>query len=88
MPIYLDIHNHGEGLTTDAVKGAHARDLEVQEKHGVAPHSIVGMLPSIKIRGFPTIPTTQAQGGLHKTRMESVTSFLRLPVATADDSFR
>jgi uncharacterized protein DUF4242 len=35
MPIYLDIHQHVEGLTKDAVEGAHARDLEVQGKHGV-----------------------------------------------------
>jgi len=34
MPIYLDIHHHVEGLTKDAVEGAHARDLEVQGKHG------------------------------------------------------
>ena len=35
MPLYLDIHQHIEGLTEDAVAGAHARDLEVQPKHGV-----------------------------------------------------
>jgi hypothetical protein len=31
----MDIHQHVEGLTKDAVAGAHARDLEVQQKHGV-----------------------------------------------------
>lgn len=35
MPLYLDIHNHIEGLTADAATGAHAHDLEVQAKHGV-----------------------------------------------------
>lgn len=35
MPLYLDIHHHVEGLTADAAKGAHARDLEVQSKHSV-----------------------------------------------------
>ena len=35
MPLYLDIHKHVPGLTADAVKGAHARDVEVQKKHGV-----------------------------------------------------
>lgn len=35
MPLYMDIHKHIPGLTADAVKGAHARDLEVQKKHGV-----------------------------------------------------
>lgn len=35
MPLFLDTHKHVEGLTADAVKGAHARDLAVQAKHGV-----------------------------------------------------
>jgi hypothetical protein len=35
MPLYMDIHQHVPGLTADAVAGAHARDLEVQKKHGV-----------------------------------------------------
>ncbi len=35
MPLYMDIHQHVEGLTKDAVEGAHARDLEVQKKYGV-----------------------------------------------------
>jgi len=35
MPLYLDIHQNVEGLTADAAKGAHARDLEVQSRHGV-----------------------------------------------------
>ena len=35
MPLYLDIHQHIEGLTEDAVAGAHARDLEVQKKYSV-----------------------------------------------------
>jgi hypothetical protein len=29
----MDVHQHVEGLTADAVAGAHARDLEVQDKH-------------------------------------------------------
>ena len=35
MPLYMDCHNHIEGLTADAVAGAHERDLAVQDKHGV-----------------------------------------------------
>jgi hypothetical protein len=31
----MDIHQHVEGLTKDAVAGAHARDLEVQQQYGV-----------------------------------------------------
>ena len=35
MPLYMDIHHHVEGLTAEAVAGAHQKDLEVQKKHGV-----------------------------------------------------
>jgi hypothetical protein len=35
MPLYMDVHKKVEGLTADAVAGAHNRDLEVQAGHGV-----------------------------------------------------
>ncbi len=35
MPLFMDTHEHVEGLTADAVADAHKRDLEVQEKYGV-----------------------------------------------------
>ena len=35
MALFMDVHNKVEGLTADAVLGAHQRDLEVQEKYGV-----------------------------------------------------
>ncbi|HEY9286393.1 MAG TPA: DUF4242 domain-containing protein [Candidatus Dormibacteraeota bacterium] len=35
MPLFMDTHERVDGLTADAVAGAHQRDLEVQEKHGV-----------------------------------------------------
>ena len=35
MALYMDIHQHVEGLTRDAVEGAHQADLNVQEKYGV-----------------------------------------------------
>ncbi|MBV8196025.1 MAG: DUF4242 domain-containing protein [Candidatus Dormibacteraeota bacterium] len=35
MPLYMDYHKKVDGLTADAVAGAHARDLEVQDKHNV-----------------------------------------------------
>jgi hypothetical protein len=34
MPLYMDIHKNVEGLTAEAVAGAHQRDLAVQGKHG------------------------------------------------------
>ena len=35
MPLFMDIHDKVDGLTAEAVAGAHKRDLEVQAKHGV-----------------------------------------------------
>jgi hypothetical protein len=31
----MDIHHHVEGLTAQAVAGAHQKDLEIQKKYGV-----------------------------------------------------
>ena len=36
MPLYLDEHEHIPGLTAAALAQAHARDLEVGPKYGVA----------------------------------------------------
>jgi hypothetical protein len=35
MPLYMDTHYEIEGLTSEAVAEAHARDVEVGPKHGV-----------------------------------------------------
>lgn len=35
MPLFMDVHHHVDGLTKEAVAGAHKRDLEVQKKYGV-----------------------------------------------------
>jgi hypothetical protein len=35
MPLFMDVHQRVDGLTAEAVAGAHKRDLEVQEKYGV-----------------------------------------------------
>ena len=35
MPLFMDVHDKVEGLTAEAVAGAHARDLEVQGAYGV-----------------------------------------------------
>lgn len=35
MPLFLDIHKHIPGLTKEAVKGAHAKDLEIGKKYNV-----------------------------------------------------
>jgi hypothetical protein len=35
MPLFMDVHDKVDGLTADAVAHAHARDVEVQARHGV-----------------------------------------------------
>jgi hypothetical protein len=35
MPLYLDVHNKIDGLTSGGVADAHRKDLEVQTKYGV-----------------------------------------------------
>jgi Protein of unknown function (DUF4242) len=35
MPLFMDVHDKVEGLTAEAVAGAHAADLEVQAAYGV-----------------------------------------------------
>ena len=35
MPLFMDVHNKVDGLTAEAVAGAHQRDLEEQAKYGV-----------------------------------------------------
>jgi hypothetical protein len=35
MPLFMDVHNKVEGLTAQAVAGAHKKDLEIQDAHGV-----------------------------------------------------
>ena len=38
MPLFMDVHEHIEGLTADAVAKAHQADLATQEKHDVKYH--------------------------------------------------
>ena len=38
MPLFMDVHQHIEGLTAEAVAQAHRADLATQEKYGVTYH--------------------------------------------------
>jgi len=35
VPLFMDIHHHVDGLTAEAVKGAHAADVKTQDELGV-----------------------------------------------------
>jgi hypothetical protein len=39
MPLFMDVHNHVEGLTAEAAKQAHQADLKAQAKYGVSYQS-------------------------------------------------
>jgi hypothetical protein len=34
MPLFMDVHKGVDGLTAEAVAGAHAKDLETQDQFG------------------------------------------------------
>ena len=38
MPLFMDVHHKIDGLTADAIKGAHEQDLKVQGQYGVTYH--------------------------------------------------
>ena len=35
MPLFMDVHSIEEGVSESDVAGAHTKDLETQDKHGV-----------------------------------------------------
>jgi hypothetical protein len=35
MPLFMDVHHKVDGLTAEAVAGAHKRDMEVGPQYGV-----------------------------------------------------
>lgn len=35
MPLFMDVHKNVDGLTEEAVAGAHSKDIELQKKYGV-----------------------------------------------------
>jgi hypothetical protein len=39
VPLYMDHHKDVDGLTTEAVAGAHQKDPETQDEYGVKYHS-------------------------------------------------
>ena len=66
MPLFMDVHHKVEGLTAEAVAGAHKRDLEVGPQYGVDYKSVLvrrglrqGLLPGRRTRrrdGDPRAP--------------------------------
>ena len=38
MPLYMDVHRNLEGVTPDALRAAHLKDVEIQDQYGVHYH--------------------------------------------------
>ena len=66
MPLYMDIHNRVEGLTPEAVAGAHKRDLEEQGKHGVNYLRYWYDVDTGKVFCLVDAPTKEAADAVHR----------------------
>jgi len=66
MPLFMDVHHHVDGLTADAVAGAHQRDLEVQEKYGVKYLQYWFDEGSGKVFCLVDAPNKEAAAAVHK----------------------
>ena len=66
MPLYMDVHDKVEGLTAEAVAGAHAKDLEVQGQHGVTYHRYWFDTESGKVFCLVEAPTKEAAERVHR----------------------
>ena len=66
MPLYMDIHEHVEGLTAEAVSGAHARDLETQAKYGVKYLNYWYDVDTGKVFCLVEAPNREAANAVHR----------------------
>jgi hypothetical protein len=66
MPLYMDIHHKVDGLTAEAVKGAHAADLNTQDKYGVTYRSYWFDEGSGKVFCLVEAPDKEAANRVHR----------------------
>lgn len=66
MPLYMDEHKHVEGLTAEAVAGAHQRDLATQSKYGVKYHKYWFDEGSGKVFCLVEAPSKEAAEAVHR----------------------
>jgi hypothetical protein len=62
----MDEHNAVDGLTAEAVAGAHKRDLEVQDKHGVKYVKYWFNEKAGKVYCLVDAPNAEAAHAVHK----------------------
>jgi hypothetical protein len=66
MASFMDVHNKVDGLTAEAVSGAHQRDLEVQEKYGVDYRQYWFDENSGKVFCLVEAPDAEAAAAVHR----------------------
>jgi hypothetical protein len=66
MPLFMDVHHKVDGLTADAVAGAHQKDLEVQGKYGVDYKSYWFDETSGKVFCLVDAPDAEAAARVHR----------------------
>jgi len=66
MPLYMDIHHKIDGLTAEAIEGAHEMDVKVQKKHGVTYHKYWFDAVSGKAFCLVEAPSKEAANAVHR----------------------
>ena len=66
MPLFMDVHNEVEGLTAEAVSGAHQRDLEIQGRYGVEYKRYWFDEQSGKVFCLVEAPDAEAAAAVHR----------------------
>jgi hypothetical protein len=66
MPLFIDVHEHVEGLTAEALAAAHQRDLEVQGQHGVKYLKYWFDVKSGKVFCLVEAPSKEAATAVHR----------------------
>jgi Protein of unknown function (DUF4242) len=66
MPLYMDVHRKIEGLTAEAVAGAHQRDVEVQARYGVTYHRYWFDEGSGRVFCLVEAPSKEAAEAVHR----------------------
>lgn len=66
MPLFMDVHDHVEGLTAEAVAEAHKKDLETQRAHGVHYHRYWYDTDSGKVFCLVEAPSKEAAEQVHR----------------------
>ena len=66
LALFMDVHEHVDGLTAEAVAGAHQRDLDVQAAHGVNYLQYWFDEGSGKVFCLVDAPNAQAAADVHR----------------------